>query len=364
MEDVLGDRTDSFQFQAFLNNWEAVLAHRVEEALTAFCRVDGLHALVLAGSVGRGDPWPLSDLDLIPIYADDALVSAPFEIDRRRQILLERWVTEGWWTGLDIGRLRFARSEVERALQADETAVLQLLGQDRWYFSVDKGFGGRALHDPDGLATALAAWFTAHRFTPPVVALRLARERQELDGAMRRCDEALYAHDPLMATRHLREAVKWMQTWQLERWGHRDNSQGRLGTRFAVQARALGVSSLVGSLDEICDLDPLSVWRRLAAAPDWVWERHDRSWRARQHVHEPIARLDDARDTLRVCALYAMRSVTGPPYPPWLAIPESDVLATKITNLRHVTQVQLASGNHGAGTHQASPPRPSDCNLP
>jgi hypothetical protein len=67
-----------------------------------------------------------------------------------------------------------------------------------------------------------------------------------------------------------------------------------------------------------------------------VWERHDRSWRARHHVGEPIGRLDDARDTLLVCALYGIRRVTEPPYPSWLAIPDADVLATKVAKLRHI----------------------------
>jgi hypothetical protein len=337
MEDVLGGRTDAAQFQTFLDEWEAILARRVSEALDTFRTVEGVHGLVLAGSVGRGEPWPLSDLDLLPIYADDALDSAPAEIDRRRQILLTRWITEGWWTGLDIGRLRFTRSEVERALQSDEARVLELLIEDRWYFSLDKGFGGRALLDPDGLATALAHWFTTHRFTPPVVAFRLARERHELELAVCRCAEAVQARDHLTATMEMREAVKWVQTWQLEQWGHRDNSLGRLGTRFAVQAQTHGTASLVGTLNELSDLDTASVWCRLEMAPDWVHERHDRSWRARRHVGEPITRLDDGRDSLRVCALYGIRRVTAPPYPAWLAIPEADALATKLTQLRHIT---------------------------
>ena len=131
MEDVLGGRTDATRFQDFLHDWEAILAHRVEEALATFRTIEGLHGLVLAGGVGRGEPWPLSDLDLVPIYGDDSLDSAPAEIERCRRILLERWIAEGWWTGLDIGRLRFTRGEVERALRADTAMVLEILAEDR-----------------------------------------------------------------------------------------------------------------------------------------------------------------------------------------------------------------------------------------
>lgn len=129
-----------------------------------------------------------------------------------------------------------------------------------------------------------------------------------------------------------------MQTWRLESWGHRDNSLGRFGTRFAVLANARGAAGLIDALDALSDLDRASVWRRFETAPDWVWERHDRSWQARQHVGEPVSKLQDARDTLRVCAQYAKRGVTEPPYPSWLAIPDEAAITAKVTALRQIVE--------------------------
>jgi hypothetical protein len=336
MEDVLGGRTDPARFETFLADWEAILARRVDEALATFRDIEGLHGLVLAGSVGRGEPWPLSDLDLLPIYADDRIASAAAEVERRRLVLLRRWVGEGWWTGLDIGRLRFTRGEVERALGAGEATMCELLRDDRWYFSLDKGFGSQALLDPDGTTTTFAQWLTARRFAPAIVRFRLDRERREIRAAQSRLEDAVRDRDPLTATWHLREAVKWVQTWHLEQWGHRDNSLGRFGTRFAAVANARGAGQLVDALEALSDLDGASVLRRFETAPDWVGERHDRSWRARRHVGEPVSRLQDAQDTLRVCAHYGMRGVTAPPYPAWLAIPDEATIAVKVAELRQI----------------------------
>ena len=107
----------------------------------------------------------------------------------------------------------------------------------------------------------------------------------------------------LAATKAVHAAVKWGQTWLLERWGERDNSQARLGTRFEAAAEAHGQRSLVASLNNLTDLDDDAVARRMAAAPAWVGKRHERQWRARRHVGEAVTRAQDLRDVLRVCSL-------------------------------------------------------------
>lgn len=348
MEDVLGGGTDPRRFDAFLDDWEGVLVRRVDEAVAALAAVDGVVGLVLAGGVGRGEPWPLSDIDLLPIYDDDRMEEARAEVERRRVAILPRWVEEGWWTGLDIGRLAFGRAEVERAVASHAPGALALLNDDRWYHSIDKGYRGRAVFDPVGLAAPLARWLTDRRFEPATVRVRLARERRELDAAVGRVAAAIADSDPLAATTALRTAVKWFQTGLLEGWGERDSSQGRLGTRFDRAARAHGRAALVDELDALVDLDAASVARRMGAAPWWVRERHDRSWWARRHVGEAVTREEDARDTLRVCALYGGRRVVGPPFRDWLAIPtEVGVLEEKASRLSALVAAECGQAAPG-----------------
>ncbi len=301
MEDVLGRGTDLERFQAFLANWKRILDRRVDEAVKLFTEIRGVHGLVLAGSTGRGEPWPLSDIDLLPIY-EDGQEGAQAEIARRRTEMLDRWVDEGWWTGLDIGTLVFTRGEVIRILGPDGPGLMEVLRDDRWYHSVDKGYGGRAVHDPDGLAAALAEWLTEQRFSESVMRLRLERERREVDEALRRFRVCLEAQDRLEATKAVRQVAKWLQIRLLESWGERDNSLGRVGTRFERTAMSRGQHELVNALNALSDLDDESVGRRMEVAPWWVRERHDRSWRARQHIGEEVTRLQDARDVLRVCS--------------------------------------------------------------
>jgi hypothetical protein len=335
MEDVIGGHSADERFAHYLADWEAILARRVDEAVVTFSAIEGVRGLILAGGLGRGAPWPLSDIDLLPIYADRSGEPARREVERRRVALLEPWIAEGWWTGLDIGRLAFAEDEVTRVLNAPEPAFSALLHDERWYHALDKGYRGRARYDPDGLAGSLAAWFTAHRFHPEVVAFRLMRERREITSAQRQLHDCLMHGDLLGGAVQIESAVKWLRIWLLEGWGERDNSLGRIGTRFAELARRHGRRDLVDELEALCDLDEASVWRRLAEAPDWVHERHDRSYRARRHVGEEVSRLQDARDTLRVCTVYAMRRPLSQPYPSWLAIPaNAELLEEKAERLK------------------------------
>src|SRR5439155_12338736 len=151
------------------------------------------------------------------------------EVERRCGEPLERWVREGWWTGIDAGTLVFRHGEVARALDAGDADTPARLQDNRWYHSVDKGFRGRAVVDPTGDAERLVRWFTDRRFRPDVVQLRLARERAELERARQRLRALREQEDLLGAARAMLTIVHWLRTWLLEGWGERDNSLGRLG---------------------------------------------------------------------------------------------------------------------------------------
>lgn len=110
----------------------------------------------------------------------------------------------------------------------------------------------------------------------------------------------------------------------MEEWGERDNSLGRFGTRFEQTAIAYGKGELVDALNRTSGLDKASVRLRLDAAPRWVIERRDRSWAARQHIEEDVSDIQNDRDALRVSSMYELRELTGPPFPCWLGIPETD----------------------------------------
>ncbi len=324
MQEILGSHNDDGAFTAFLEHWREVVDHRLAQAIGTIRRLDGVAGLILAGSHGAGNPWPLSDIDFLPIYRDDRADEAIEAVERHCLAMMNEWSTQGWRTGLDIGRLRFTTGELRRAFASGVPDPVSMLGDDRWYHSIDKGFGGRAVFDPGGLADPLARWFTRHRFDSSVVAERLDRSVSSAMECLGNVEACLAPGRRDLAFGHLLKAVQWQQVHLMERWGERDNSLGRFGARFALAASSHGEAWLDTTLDALSGLDETTVRRRLDLAPRWVIERKDRSWAARRHIGEPVTELQNDRDVLRVATIYELRTLTSPPFPAWLGIPESD----------------------------------------
>lgn len=324
MQEILGSHNDDAAFAAFLADWRAILNARVDAAADRIGMIDGVDGVILAGSLGTSQPWPLSDIDLLLIYRDDRQEEAVAEVEACRLELLAEWSRQGWRSGLDIGRLRFTTGELERAFADGDPDPAAMLDDERWYHSIDKGYGGRTIFGIDGPSATLARWFTRYRFDPDVVALRLARSSSAVQTCLQEGDVHLTTQRRDRAFALFLKAIQWHQIYLMEGWGERDNSLGRFGTRFERTAGAHGRNELVHVLNRLSGLDEANVRRRLDQAPRWVIERRDRSWAARQHISENVTMLQNDQDVLRVSTIYGSRELTGPPFPFWLGIPETD----------------------------------------
>lgn len=224
--------------------WRQMLEERARQSVDALARVPGVRGLVLCGSIGRDEAWPLSDVDIIPIYEDGQAVQAARAVEATRIALLDWWVDEGAFTSLDVGKLAFTRSEVEQALVAAPRDAIQYLDDPRWFHSFDKGFRDRAAFDPEGLVAALALWLTEARFTPEMVRERRERHWRETLKHYGQAVAALNAEVALQAAISLRESLHALTRYLIERWGERDTSFARFGTHFERTAAKRGAGEV------------------------------------------------------------------------------------------------------------------------
>jgi hypothetical protein len=244
LKEILGSHNDDDAFAAFLENWEEIADQRIARSIDAISRVDGVTGLILAGSHGAGDPWPLSDIGLLPVYCNDLQDQAVTTVEHLRVALLDEWSTQGWRTGLDIGRLRFTSGELRRVFMSGDPDPVTLLTDERWYHGIDKGFGGRAVYDPEGSAKQLAHWFTRHRFDSAIVSERLDRSASAALKCLQDVNAHLTKERRDLAFAQLLKAVQWHQIHLMEGWGKRDSSLGRFGTRFDLTATHHGQDRL------------------------------------------------------------------------------------------------------------------------
>src|SRR4051794_11808029 len=260
---------------SLLTGWQAVLDDRTQQGIQTLARIPGVLGLVLAGSIGRGEAWPLSDVDFLVIYEDGAAERAAREVEITRVALLDWWASEAYGgTSLDIGKLRFTRSDVTDTLSRPPHEAAHYLDDPRWFYSLDKGYRGRAVFDPEGLAAALARWITDARFTPAVVQARQQIRVRQMMNRAEEAERALQGGECIVAALALREGLHTLISALMEEWGERDNSVARLGTRFEQAAAERGEEGRAARIFTLFGLSPDQVAQRLPMAPAGIRYRH------------------------------------------------------------------------------------------
>ena len=298
------------------DRWRELKHDRLREAVTVLGRLPGVHGFLVGGSLGRGEPWPMSDIDLLPVYADAA---ASTVVERERAELVDWWAGSGQAQNLDLGWLAFGVAEIEAAMAAGpERLAGHIVADRRWFHGVDKPYGGHAADDGDELSVAFAAWLTAARFHPAVVGARLGEWHRQAAAAL---DAAHRAGDPAGATRHLRESARALRMVLLESWGERLGSMGREWTRFERMADRHGGRPLADRIAVLAGSDVAGAAARAGIAPAWLRERIDLCLGARVAVGEPVSPAENARDQVAAFAVHVGRhrpDLDGP----WTGTPD------------------------------------------
>lgn len=293
-----------------LRGWRERLDARAQEAAEGLAAVPGVVGIVLGGSYGRWEHWPLSDLDLIVVSDGRPVADVAAEVDRRAYQLSEMWGSSGIYTAVDAGPLTFDAAEVR-----DPGDLLERMDDHRWLHGLDKTYGGRACRDDDGAAAALLALSAQWRFDPAVVNRRieawLAAARQTVADADR-----LAAEDSIGAWIAIRRAAGAMAEVATERWGERAGSLGRYWTLFEARAHRHGESAFADRLLIAAHAKPASA----NDIPEWLADRIRLSYQARLLIGEDVTPEQNTRDNLLAYAsLYrgrfpnAAHAWMGPP---------------------------------------------------
>jgi GrpB-like predicted nucleotidyltransferase (UPF0157 family)/predicted nucleotidyltransferase len=333
-KDAFTDRIFSMAIEAqegrsVTPRWRDLQAERLEEAVDAIGSVDGVVGVVVAGGVGRGEPWPMSDIDLVPIVREGS--GALDEIGGLQASLVDWWAASGSPQTLDVGWLAFTEVEVRRAVEYEPGEAANLLGEPRWLHGLDKVYGGYGRADPDGLAQAFAMWATAIRFDPAVRQRRAAQALAGVEKSKRLLAGAVGRGDLVGASHQLRTAARDARLIHVERWSERLGSLGREWTKFERLAAKHGEENLAARLADLAGANIAETTRRAVHAPVWLQERIEIAFEARLLVGERVSEAESRRDQIAAFAhLVLGRGL--PRQQDWLGVPDPD-LARKQSEL-------------------------------
>ncbi|OON82234.1 nucleotidyltransferase domain-containing protein [Streptomyces tsukubensis] len=293
--------------QTFFPRWRELQRDRLDEAVRTLGAVPGVHGLLIGGSVARGEAWPMSDIDLLPLYADTAPHVAEL-VETRRAELVDWWAASGRAQSLDLGRLAFTVDEARAAVASGPAgAAARLRADARWFHGMDKAYGGRAADPESSLTDRFARWITAMRFEPLVVEARIARWYEDAGAAREQAHTARRAGRHEEAAGQLREAARALRQVAVESWGERLGSMGREWTRFERMALVRGEDALAARIARIAGAHPDDVARGTAPLPGWLQERVDLCWAARRAVGEDVTVEQNTRDQVAAFTLHVTR---------------------------------------------------------
>ncbi len=266
----------------FLDQWEDALQSRVDEAAEVLFALPGVVGLILGGGVGKGNPWPLSDIDIIGVYLEAAFEQTQQAVRQVRARIERGWAHEGFVTGLDIRGIEFGDREVEAFIRSDDAAADKLLDDRRWYHGLDKTANGRALLGD--MAQPLLERMTHVRFASEELhRRRLDRWGLPSQAAIEQAHDTMLKGNLPDANIAFRKLVGGFVGHLFA--GQWDDS-GKLGrncTRFERMACERNVGDAGRRLMRLVE-DPARSPIRLRRAPHRVLDRHRLSWPSRKLI--------------------------------------------------------------------------------
>ncbi len=269
--------------------WRELLDARADEAVAALLALDCVEDVVVGGSLGRGDPWPLSDIDLIGIVRGD-VQGALETIVPVRDELIGWWASSGRAQSLDIGWICFTATEAQSVVDAGSDGLLAALAEARWLHGTDKLAGGHGALS-DGVGSDLAALATETRFWPEVREVRREFWMARATTAINDAQEALAAGDDVRAAERA-AAIGSLAVALLESWGEREGGMARFATRFERIAAARGHADLA----LVAGSSPGEVCERATDLPPLLQLRVELAFEARSTIGEAVTWDQNLRD--------------------------------------------------------------------
>jgi len=201
-----------------LRDWRERIA-RVEAAESAhFASLPYVRGIAVIGSVGRGDPWPISDLDLL-VVADRWRGEDPqWPIRREEEERNKRLHAAEVPNDVEAGEWVLTSDDVRAAVDADEDTFFSMLDDPYWIWVTVKAQGARVKYDFDRYVSRFVQRCNRALWTDRFVELWLKRTVNDAERRLRRAADHLSEGRTTKASLGIALAAQAM-TWGVCRGG-------------------------------------------------------------------------------------------------------------------------------------------------
>ena len=304
---------------AILDGWRGRIARVEVEESEYLAQLPYVKGLAVIGSVGRGSPWPLSDIDLLAV-ADEWQDRDPEELIRqgehRRNDRLHR---QGIPNVIEPSEWVVLGRELADAASESGEAFLSRLEHPHWLGIVIKAEGGRAVYDPDGHVRAFLRRCNDTFYTDRLVQLWLHKVVTYCGKLLAAAEEHLQDGENMPASLDiLRTTYQQLPAGAYAVWRKVAQSSARSVTRFLTAATEAQERTIQELYLAASRLEERTVWERFDTVPPEGRQMRDLMWEIRRGAGEELDELAVTRDTLNLSLWETVitRSSDGP-RPAW-----------------------------------------------
>lgn len=306
--------------EATLDNWRERLAYVEAGEAAAIAELPYVKGLAVIGSVGRADPWPLSDVDLLAAadfwegHDPEDLLRA---VEKQRNDRLHDAKVPN---DVEVGNWVVLSADLAAAAEEDDDAFYRRVRHRHWLGIVFKSAGGRVAKDFGGCMDRFLDRCNDAVFGDRFAAVWLDTAIGEAGRLLARAGELVGQGDcPAASLQVLRAAIPLGEALYAV-WRRLPQSLSRGVTRLLAAAAEEGDAEVAECYLAAARLSPQDVWRRFAAAPPAGKRERDVWYGVRRRAGEDIGELAATRDLLQLIAHLAVRGDCRPPLPEWLGL--------------------------------------------
>jgi predicted nucleotidyltransferase len=304
-----------------LDAWRDRIERVATEESAHFASLPYVEGVAIIGSVGRGDPWPLSDVDLLVVAGpwqgqDPGMLVHAVEEERNRRLDAARVPHEV------EARLWLWHPEQMAATVGDDDEAFLSRHADWPYTGVPaKVYGARVVADRRGQVGRFVKRCNRVVFDETFLRVWLHRvitdARADLGAAWDLADREQWA----AASLQLVQAADAMMFGFYGVWRRLPQSLGRAVTRFLAAADSMGDSRVGELLLRAARLDDETLGQRLAAVPPAGRRERDVCLAIRRGAGEDVDESAVSRDMLHLAT--TQRADGGDAsggYPAWIGV--------------------------------------------